>query len=432
MQIVPGQSENNEVASPNSEELTELMHDQQNIPSIPSPVTTETEFDVDDYLELYSSARKKDKGWILDEVMILTGWSRDHARRRLAALHGGDDDVGHDDETAEQARSRCCKYSPESRALLVRIWEWSGYQSGKYLAAVMPKLLDAAERHGALVPDRDGYSLEVRGELLSVSPASIDRYLRSARAEDFRDRRVSTKRFTSPSEDFIDFASGPNEYEPGFFLVDTIAHAGPTRASNCVFTISASCLHTGWVFTRSLADNAPDTMVGVLQWSLDEVQGIPFWVNAIELSNADDTVHEATDRWARSLDIHFSPVLKDLRRDRLPEASRHQHLVHEYGNIRRYDTDEARSALNGLWRAVDDRLNYFTPTRKPAGWTDGDRGEQRRIYDEPSTPFERLRAAGVMSPTQEEELIRYADGLDPARLTEEIVFWQNRLQELAA
>ena len=98
----------------------------------------------------------------------------------------------------------------------------------------------------------------------------------------------------------------------------------------------------------------------------------------------------------------------------------------------RYYTDEARSALNGLWRAVDDRLNYFTPTRKPAGWTDGGRGEQRRIYDEPSTPFERLRAAGVMSPTQEDELIRYADGLDPARLTEEIIFWQNRLQELAA
>lgn len=37
-----------------------------------------------------------------------------------------------------------------------------------------------------------------------------------------------------------------------------------------------------------------------------------------------------------------------------------------------------------------------------------------------------------MSPTQEEELIQYADGLDPAGLTEEIVFWQKRLQELSA
>ena len=37
-----------------------------------------------------------------------------------------------------------------------------------------------------------------------------------------------------------------------------------------------------------------------------------------------------------------------------------------------------------------------------------------------------------MSSLQEAEIIDYANGLDPARLTEEIVFWQKRLQELAA
>jgi hypothetical protein len=405
------------------------MRNQQNTQIDSMQTNANSDFDVSDYLELYSSSRKKDKGWILDEIMILTGWSRDHTRRRLAQL---DLEEAAHEQPAETPRARCCKYSPESRALLITLWEWSGFQSGKYLAAAMPVLLDAAERHGALVPDRNGYSTSVREELLSVSPASIDRYLRTARADDYRDRRVSTKRFTNPTEDFLDFASGSNEAEPGFFLVDTIAHAGPTRARNCLFTINATCLHTGWVFTRSIADNEPDSTVELLEWSLDEVQGIPFWVNAIELSNADETVHEVADRWARNLDIHFSPVLKDHNRDRLPEASRHQHLVHEYGSIRRYDTDEARHALNELWRAVDDRLNYFTPTRKPAGWADDDRGGRRRIYDQPRTPFQRLRRAGVMSPGQERELIEYAAELDPARLAEKIVFWQKRLQEAAA
>lgn len=429
------------------------MRNQQNIHVDSIQVNTDSDIDVRDYLEIYSSARKKDKGWILDEIMILTGWSRDHARRRLAQLSeggAGEEQAVRGSAVAESAACRpltsrpsdgpadegshlrCSKYSPESRALLTTVWEWSGYQSGKYLAAIMPDLLDAAERHGALVVDRDGYSDSVRTELLSVSPASIDRYLRAARAGDYRDRRVSTKRFTNPSEDFLAFASGSNESEPGFFLVDTIAHAGPTRPSNCLFTLSATCLHTGWVFTRSLDENDPHATVELLEGSLDEVRGIPFWVNAIELSNADEAVHEEVDRWASSLDIHFSPLIKDHRRDRLPEASRHQHLVHEYGGIRRYDTAEARHALNELWRAVDDRLNYFTPTRKPVGWEDGGRGGHRRIYDEPRTPFQRLRAAGVMSPAQEDELVEYSAELDPARLSEEIVFWQNRLQEMAA
>ncbi|UVI35391.1 hypothetical protein [Brevibacterium spongiae] len=400
--------------------------------------------DVRDYLDLYSSARKKDKGWILDEIMILTGWSRDHTRRRLSqlaiaeahvdsgAIGSGAEEAPTGPPTPGDRTARRCRYSPESRALLVTIWEWSGHQSGKYLAAAMPRLLEAAERHGALVPDRDGYSSEVRSELLSVSPASIDRYLSTTRAGEFHERRISTKRFNNPSEEFLEFASGSNQAEPGFFLVDTIAHAGPTRPRNCAFTVSATCLHTGWVFTHSLGGNESTDMVGLLEWSLDEVQGIPFWVNAIELSNAEESVHEGVGRWAGNLDIHFSPILKDHQRDRLPEASRHQHLVHEYGSIRRYDTDAARHALNELWRAVDDRLNYFTPTRKPSGWDDDGRGGFRRTYDDPRTPFDRLRAAGVMSPGQEAELIDYAEGLDPARLTEEIVFWQKRLEELAA
>lgn len=33
----------------------------------------------------YAKARKKDKGWVLDEVVAVTGWSRDNARRRLTA-----------------------------------------------------------------------------------------------------------------------------------------------------------------------------------------------------------------------------------------------------------------------------------------------------------------------------------------------------------
>src|SRR5699024_11481772 len=121
----------------------------------------------------------------ISEKIIVIGWTRDQKRHRLtqlaAAVRAADPSVAAPTCVRPQ---RCCKYSEESRALLVTVWEWSGYQSGKYLAAVMPALLDAAERHGALVPGRGGYSSAVRAELLAVSPASIDRYLRTTRASD--------------------------------------------------------------------------------------------------------------------------------------------------------------------------------------------------------------------------------------------------------
>lgn len=379
------------------------------------------------YLDLYTSARKKDKGWILDEIVVMTGWSRDHVRRLLAQL------ARRRESPPSEPDRRCHregKYSEEARASLERVWDWSGRQSGKYLAAAMPLLLDSLERHGSLTAGRDGYSPSVKEELLSVSAASIDRYLRYARSCDFAIRNVSTRRSHAPSADFLDFAGGENEAEPGFFVADTVAHPGSTLDGDYVFTLNATCVHTGWVFTRSIADNTPEQVVDLLQWSLDEITGIPFWVNAVELVNACHGVHGFAGSWARELDIHYSPVVKDHQRDRLPEASRHQHLVHEYGFVNRYDTEDARQALNRLWRVVNDRLNFFTPTRKPIAWVRDSAGHRKRIYDEPATPLDRLSGAGVMSPVQEAELITYRNSLNPARLTAEIGHWQKRLQEL--
>ncbi|MDN5745452.1 MAG: hypothetical protein L0H31_10060 [Nocardioidaceae bacterium] len=37
------------------------------------------------YAKAYARARKKDQGRMLDEVVSVTGWSRDNARRRLVA-----------------------------------------------------------------------------------------------------------------------------------------------------------------------------------------------------------------------------------------------------------------------------------------------------------------------------------------------------------
>ncbi len=75
--------------------------------------------------------------------------------------------------------------------MLQRVWAASGGQCGKYLAASMRLQLDGLERHGELVGGVDRYGPAVRGELLAMSAASIDRYLKPAKATD-RIRGVAT------------------------------------------------------------------------------------------------------------------------------------------------------------------------------------------------------------------------------------------------
>lgn len=55
--------------------------------------------------------------------------------------------------------------------------------------------LDGLERHGVLEFGRDRYGPEVREELLAMSAASIDRYLKTAKAKD----QISGVSTTKPS-----------------------------------------------------------------------------------------------------------------------------------------------------------------------------------------------------------------------------------------
>jgi len=110
--------------------------------------------------------------------------------------------------------------------------------------------------------------------------------------------------------------------------------------------------------------------------------------------------------------------------------SKNNHLVRRYGFHWRYDTPEALMRLNRLWPLVNDRFNYFTPTKKPTGWAMTSSGRRKRVYDSPRTPLERLLDAGVLSTPQAEELRTYRSAINPAELARDIQRLQDQLTGL--
>ena len=96
--------------------------------------------------------------------------------RQQPADHGGPParaDAGHD--SAEVGRRH--RYGPQVVQLLETLWEASDHLGGKRLAAVLPTLMTALERHGHWQVDPD-----LRQKLLQISPATIDRLLAPARS----------------------------------------------------------------------------------------------------------------------------------------------------------------------------------------------------------------------------------------------------------
>jgi len=124
----------------------------------------------------YRRARKGVRKRILDEFCQTTGMHRKAAIRLLgrgarpACPAGG-----------LLRRGRPRRYGPEVTQALVELWKVGDRMCGKLLAAVIPHLLAALERHGELT-----VSPEVRELLLAISPSTIDRLLRRQRSPSLR------------------------------------------------------------------------------------------------------------------------------------------------------------------------------------------------------------------------------------------------------
>lgn len=380
------------------------------------------------YAKAYVRASKKDKGRVLDQVVGVTGWSRDNARRRLVAAASRPPGAGR--QVAKVPRKpRALKYSYDAVKVLQRVWAASGGQCGRYLVESMRVQLDLLEAHGELIEGTDRYSPAVREELLSMSSASIDRYLKPAKATD-QIRGVSTTK-PSPllrSSIAIRRAGDEVEAEPGFFEGDTVAHCGPTLKGEFARTLNLTDVHTGWVFTRSVRNNAHVHILGALKAGVQEV---PFEVSGLDFDNGSEFLNRDVIAWAADLQIFFTRSRPYKKNDQATIESKNNHLVRKYGFYYRYDTAAERAVLNRLWALVNDRLNYLTPTKKPIGYGTDRSGRRTRLYDTPATPLERLLAAKTLSRAQQTELLAHRQNLNPAAIARHIADLQGVLLKLA-
>lgn len=294
----------------------------------------------------------------------------------------------------------------------------------------MPEWLDAMEAEGSLVDGRDRYCDSVRAELMSMSAATIDRYLAPARARDpIRGKTTTRPGHLLRQSIQVRRAGDEVEAEPGFFEVDTVAHCGPTVKGEYARSVNFTDIHTGWVFTRAIRNNAHVHIRAAFDAFVDTV---PFAVTGIDCDNGSEFINHDLIGWAGQRQVFFTRSRPYKKNDQATIESKNGHMVRRYGFYHRYDTPTELDLLNQLWHLVNDRLNFFTPTKKPIGFGTDRLGRRKRLYDPPRSPYQRLRDAGVLNPAQDAELAAYKANLEPTRIAHRITAIQQELTRLAA
>src|SRR5436190_12280609 len=243
--------------------------------------------------ERYRSAKRAEKGRILDALCATTGWHRKHAVRALRQ-HEPVRPNG-----VEAPRERRRKYGATIKDALTALWEASDRVCGKRLKVMIPTLLPALEQHGRLQlgqPDRD--------RVLAISAATIDRRLVDVKiaASGGRRRRAgfySAIRRESPIRTFNDWGSPP----PGFCEIDMVAHGGTSVAGSFIQTLTMVDIATGW--TECLPLVARDGSLVVE--AMTRAQSLfPWLIRGADFDNDSAFMNDMVVPWCREQKIEVT------------------------------------------------------------------------------------------------------------------------------
>lgn len=373
----------------------------------------------------YRTGTKAEKSKIIDQFCASTGAGRSTARRYLTSETIGAKNV----VRIDRRKHKPTKYSANAKKQLVRVWRMMGMPSGKYLKAVLGEWVEALEAHQELVMGRSGWNPTARAQLLAMSAATIDRYLQAER-DRLSFKGISTTKPGALLRNSITVrkAGDELEIEPGFFETDTVAHCGPTAKGEFARTLTMTDVVTGWVQLEVLRNNA---RVHILA-GLDRAQAaIPYEIAGLDCDNGSEFINHEVMHWAADRLIFFTRSRPYYKNDQAMVESKNNHAVRRYGFHYRYDTADERAILAALWEVVCLKLNFFTATKKPIDWSHDATGKRKRVYDQPATPYQRLKDSKILSQPQLDELQTLYRSLNPAQLTRQILTYQDRLMALA-
>jgi len=362
----------------------------------------------------YRQAGRREKRVILNEFCTNTGYHRKYAIRLLC---GPQPEKG----AKRPRQGRRVSYSQEVVKLLTTVWEAAGYPWSVRLKALLPLWMPWIRKHYGLRPEQER-------QLLRMSARQMDRRLKSQKTE--RRRRIYGR--TKPGyllKHHIPVKTDRwDVHQPGFTEVDLVSHSGNSASGEFAHSLNVTDIHSTWTESRAVLGRGEEAV----QRALNEIAGVlPFALLGVDSDNGSEFINWHLKSWCERKQIQLTrgrPYKKD---DNAHIEQKNWTHVRKLLAWDRYDTAEAVATINELYRnELRLWLNLFLPSVKLQKKVRVG-SKVRRVYDQPRTPFERVKACPQADPEKVARLEEQRKSLDPFQLSRRIERKLARIARLA-
>lgn len=366
----------------------------------------------------YEQADRKERSRLLDEMEQVSGLHRKSLVRLL----------GTDLTRRPRSKPRSPTYQACVRRAVAVIAQSIDFPCAERLTPNLVWLAQHLGAHGEL--EVDDQLLEQLG---GISVSTVRRVLAALA---LHDKWLPTKGPERANQSLRDVPMGRiawDETQPGHMEADLVHHCGRSTEGEYLHTLQLVDVASGWSERVAMMGRSYLVMRDAMSRI---VSRMPFPLVELHPDNGSEFFSNHLRRFYRE---GLSGV--DLSRSRPFHKNDNPHveqknftLVRAYVGYDRLDSPAHVVALNKLYDYMWLYYNLFQPvmhlSEKRVTQQPGQRARVRRYYDTPRTPFDRLCATAVLTPTTRLELERLRADTSPVWLRERIYEQRDQLRHL--
>lgn len=229
-------------------------------------------------------------------------------------------------------------------------------------------------------------TLDEECQLLSMSASTMDRRLKVKRDQARKRIYGSTK----PGKWLRSHIPIRIEHwdvgKPGYTEMDLVSHSGPSSAGLFAYTLNLTDIFSCWVCRRAILGKYED----LVSAALEDMRGrLPFAVLGAHVDNGGEFINAHLCDYCKQRSIRLTRGRPRKKNDNAHIEQKNGTHVRQPMGYLRYDTPQAVAAINELYRDMDLFQNLFQPSVKLIK-TIRRGSKSRRVFDDPTTPLDRL------------------------------------------